>query len=52
MAVPNGTPKYKFNRIYMAYNPNNYAGPPTQILDTIVKPIPPNPLNDDTARNN
>ena len=41
MATPNGTSKVKFNRKYLAYNPNNYTGPPTEVLDTVLKPIPP-----------
>ena len=41
MAVPDGTPKLKFNRKYLAYNPQRYLGPPTEVLDTVLKPIPP-----------
>ena len=40
MAVPNGTPKERFNRKYLAYNPNRYKGPTTEVLDTVLKPIP------------
>ena len=38
---PNGFPKVKFNRKYMAYNPERYMGPQTEILDTVLKPLPP-----------
>ena len=41
MAAPaNGTPKQKFNRKYLAYNPNRYSGPTTQIHDTVLKLVP------------
>ena len=41
MVVPDGRPKYKFNRKYLAYNPERYAGPTTEVLDTVLKPVAP-----------
>ena len=40
MAATNGTAKEKFNRVYLTYNPNRYQGPDTQVVDTVVRPIP------------
>ena len=42
MAV-HGEKKEKFNRIYMGYNPNAFVGPPTNIRDTVVRPVPAPP---------
>ena len=49
MAVQKGRPKSKFNRQYYAWQPNAYAGPPTEVLDTVLKPTPPE--EDGTTRN-
>ena len=35
-----GKRKEKFTRIYYGWNPNRYVGPTTNILDTVLKPIP------------
>ena len=46
MATP-GKNKIKFNRKYMATNPNANVGPPTYIVDTSqtppIDPCPPTP---------
>ena len=40
-AQSKGPEKVKFTRKYMGYNPSVYAGPNTQILDTVLKPVAP-----------
>ena len=50
MSVPKGRPKIKFNRQYYAWQPNAYAGPLTEVLDTVLKPKPPEE-DDGTTRN-
>ena len=40
MPVQKGRQKIKFGRQYYAWQPNAYAGPPTEILDTVLKPKP------------
>ena len=40
MPDPNGTAKTKFTRKYYTYNPNVYQGPPTEVLDTVLKVVP------------
>ena len=34
------TPKEKFDRTYYLWNPNQYTGPKTAVLDTVLKPKP------------
>ena len=50
MAVPKGRPKIKFGRQYYAYNPEEYRGPLTEVLDTVLTPKPPEE-DDGTTRN-
>ena len=40
MAVE-GQYKWKFKRQYRGFNPDKFSGPTTEILDTVVKPLPP-----------
>ena len=33
--------KWKFTRKYRGFNPDKYKGPTTEILDTVLKTVPP-----------